>query len=169
MNCYPLPPSYTYKYSHSYSGYQPSYSTKSLHSDKSSTKSNPRWSRKSSKQAMPPADDFEKGLMRTSQESRSYSTFSSSADSMKSRSTSTSSASGSSSLRKPSMSTKSTKTNKPSDSNKSSRSWIKRIFVGDVDEDESEEDREAKRRERNAMWRNMSMGYEVSFLTPSAP
>ncbi|KAK4499449.1 hypothetical protein PRZ48_009963 [Zasmidium cellare] len=108
-----------------------------------------------------PADDFEKGLMRTSQDSRSYSTFSA-ADSMKSRSTSTSSVSASSS-RKPSMSaksTKSSKTNKSSDSNKSSRSWIKRIFVGDVDEDESEEDREAKRLERNAMWRNMSMGYE---------
>lgn len=158
MNCYPLPPSYTYKHSHSYSGYGSFSSDKSIHqSDKSSTKSKSRWSRKSSKQ------DFDKGTMRNSKDERSYSTFSSAAPSMKSRNSSVCTNSDAGSSRKPSLSltksNKSNKSDKSSESKKSSRSWIKRVFVGEVDE---EEDPEAKRRERNAMWKNMSMGYEVS-------
>lgn len=62
---------------------------------------------------------------------------------------------------------KSSTAGKSTKSAKSSRSWIKRVFVGDS-KSELDKDPDAKRRERNAMWRNMSMGYEVclSFHIP---
>ena len=139
----PLPPAYSKSYS-STKSYQPFSSDKS---DKKSTTSSKRsrWSRKSKKEEM---SDYGRPY-NYDEKSLSSSRNTSSATSTRTMSTTDYSS------RKSSSAAKSTKTNK------SSRSWIKRVFIGDSDSD-LDEDPEAKRRERNAMWRNMSMGYEVS-------
>lgn len=144
MNCYPLPVARG-------SGYTAAMSFQPFSSKKSAKKSS--HSKPSAKTTTQPVDYRTNNLgtqMKKHSSSSSIDTFESVRGSPNdyvslSRTTTKSSKSG-----------KSTKTKS---SSKSSRSWIRRVFSS---EDASEdEDPQAKLKERNAMWRNMSMGYDV--------
>ncbi|EME44119.1 hypothetical protein DOTSEDRAFT_71809 [Dothistroma septosporum NZE10] len=139
----PLPPAYSKSCSTTKS-YQPFISTSDKRFTTPSKRS--RWSRKvKNEERLPYAGPYS---------SDEKSLASSRTNSSSATSTRTTSTSDSTSLES-SPASKSTK------STKSSRSWFKRVLLGASDE-ELNEDPEAKRMEKNAMWWNLSMGYEVS-------
>ncbi|KAK4629075.1 hypothetical protein CLAFUW4_07826 [Fulvia fulva] len=161
----PLSPAYSRSYSSAIKSYQPFSSSSSKSSKKSTTTTSSsskrsKWSRKHKKEDMSDYGRLSGGACAYDEKSLSSSSRNSNDPSSSATSTRTTSTTESASREASSSAT--------GKSNKSSRSWFKRVFVGPSDA-ELDEDPEAMRRERNAMWRNMSMGYENQDLPVALP